>query len=66
VGRPTGFARSKEGTTYALVQDGTNKTAAEIYEMDRYDRMLTAAIRAQYYREQNKGSGGPNQNIRPQ
>jgi len=48
------------------VQDGTNKTAAEIYEMDRYDRMLTAAIRAQYYREKNKGSGGPNQNIRRQ
>jgi len=36
-----------------LVQDGTNKTAREILNMDRTNRLLTALLRARYYKEQN-------------
>jgi len=52
----TGFARSQAGLEYALIQDGTGKTAAEIHNMGRWDRYATAMIRARYYREKNKSS----------
>lgn len=50
----TAFARTDRGLEFALVQDGTNKTAAEIYEMADADRYLTAMIRARFYREKGK------------
>ena len=36
--------------------DGTGKTAAEIHNMGRWDRYLTALLRARFYRERNKGA----------
>lgn len=47
----TGFARSERGLEYALVQDATGKTVAEIYAMPDADRYVTAMIRARFYRE---------------
>jgi len=38
------------------VQDATNKTAREIIQMNADDRMLTALIRARYYKEKKKGA----------
>jgi len=38
------------------VQDATNKTAREIIQMDTDDRMLTALLRARYYKERQKGA----------
>jgi len=35
------------------VQDGTNKTAREILNMDRTNRLLTALLRARYYKEKS-------------
>ncbi|QAS68870.1 hypothetical protein HFTV1-gp37 [Haloferax tailed virus 1] len=46
-----GFAKSPRGLEYALVNDATNKTAAEIHEMNESDRALTALLRARFYRE---------------
>jgi hypothetical protein len=57
----TGFARSERGLEYALVQDATGKTVAEIYGMADADRYVTAMVRARFYRER---SGDDNQ--RPQ
>jgi len=54
---PTGFAKSPEGLEYALVMDGTGKTAAEVHEMDRWDQRLTALLRARFYRERTDDSG---------
>ena len=51
-----GFAKSRRGLEYALVQDGTNKTAAEIAEMSPSDRMLTALVRARWYQEKKRQS----------
>jgi len=50
----TGFARSKRGLQFALVQDGTGKTAKEIAEMGPWDRALTAMIRGRFYREKKR------------
>ena len=51
---PTGFARSKRGLQFALVQDGTGKTAKEIAEMGPWDRALTALLRGRFYREKKR------------
>jgi len=49
-----GFALHRdEALELALVQDGTGKTAREILNMDRTNRLLTALLRARYYKEQN-------------
>jgi hypothetical protein len=50
-GRRTGFAKSDRGLEYALVQDATGKSIAEIYDMGEADRYATAMIRARFYRE---------------
>jgi len=51
----TAFAlRSQRGLEYALVMDGTGKTAKEIIEMSPTDRRLTAMLRARFYNEQNE------------
>lgn len=42
---------------YALVQDATGKTAAEIHQMGKWDRHLTALLRGRFYEERN-GNGG--------
>jgi len=42
---------------YALVQDATGKTAAEIHEMPEADRYTTALLRARLYQERNDTSG---------
>jgi hypothetical protein len=52
----TGFVRSQTGLEYALVQDATGKTAAEIHEMGPWDRAVTAMLRMRFYRERNKQS----------
>lgn len=39
---------------FALVQDATGKDAKAIAEMGRWNRMLTALVRARWYREKNK------------
>jgi len=58
-GRLTGFAKSSDRLfQYALVQDATGKTAAEIHRMDRWDRYMTALIRRRMYKEKYKDSGG--------
>lgn len=36
------------------MQDGTGKDAKEIIEMGRWNRRLTALLRARFYRERNK------------
>ena len=54
--RPTGFARSERGLEYALVMDATGKTAAEIHKMGRWDRYMTALLRARFYREKGKSA----------
>jgi len=36
--------------------DATGKTAAEIHDMGRWDRYMTAMLRARFYRERNKGA----------
>lgn len=46
----TGFVRSQTGLEYALVQDATGKTAAEAHRMSRYDRMVTAMLRARFWK----------------
>jgi hypothetical protein len=53
-----GFARSSRGIEYALVQDapGGPTTASEIHNMGRWDRYLTAMLRARWYREKNKSA----------
>lgn len=53
-----GFAQSPEGLEYALVQDATGATAGEIHEMSRWNRYLTAMLRARYYQEKTDTSGG--------
>ena len=60
----TAFARTAKALEWALVQDGTGKTATEIYEMSDADRYLTAMLRARFYRERGKAAkrnqnGGP-------
>ena len=50
------FARTAKALEWALVQDGTGKTATEIYEMGDADRYLTAMLRARFYKERNKGA----------
>ncbi|AFH21821.1 hypothetical protein OSG_eHP10_00055 [environmental Halophage eHP-10] len=53
----TDFARSSdEFLQYALVQDGTDKTFREIHNMDRWDRYLTALVRARWYQEKKRAS----------
>lgn len=55
--RPKGFAlHSQRGGEFALVQDATGKTAREILRMNADDRMLTALLRARYYKEKQKGA----------
>jgi len=36
--------------------DATGKTAAEIHDMGRWDRYMTAMLRARFYREKYKGA----------
>ena len=56
-GTRTGFAKSSdEFLQYALVQDGTDKTFREIHKMDRWDRYLTALVRARWYQEKKRAS----------
>ena len=50
----TAFARTAKALEWALVQDGTGKTATEIYEMGDADRYLTAMLRARFYREKGR------------
>jgi len=51
----TGFAlQSKRGLEWALIQDGTGKTALEILEMNAWDRQLTALIRSRFYQEKKR------------
>lgn len=38
--------------------DATGKTAAEIHQMGKWDRHLTALLRARMYKEKNDDSGG--------
>jgi len=54
----TGFVKTPKALEYALVQDapGGPTTAAEIHRMDRWDRYLTAMLRARFYQEKNKGA----------
>lgn len=49
-----GFAKSQKGLEYALVQDATGKSVAEIREMGDADRYATAMIRGRFYRERFK------------
>lgn len=53
-----GFARSRRGLEYALVQDapGGPTKASEIHKMNRADRMLTALLRNRFYRERSKNA----------
>jgi len=53
---PKGFAASRAGLEYALVQDATGNSAKEIVEMGRWNRMLTALLRGRFYREKKKQS----------
>jgi len=54
--RLRGFAlHSDKGFEYALVQDGTGKTAKEITQMDDLNRSMTALVRARFYKERNDG-----------
>lgn len=63
-----GFARSRRGLEYALVQDapGGPTTASEIHQMNDSDRYLTAKLRARFYKERNSDSGSGNGNTRRQ
>jgi hypothetical protein len=47
---------------YALVQDATGQTAAEIHDMERWNRAVTALLRGRFYKERN---GGGTQNPKP-
>ena len=39
--------------------DATGKTAAEIHNMGRWDRYMTALLRARFYREKGKSAKKP-------
>lgn len=43
-------AHSERGLQYALVQDGTGLDGAEIHEMNPSNRMLTAYLRARFWK----------------
>ena len=50
-GRLTAFVKSQEGTLYALAQDATGKSMAEMEEMDWLNLYATAKLREEYYNE---------------
>lgn len=55
-----GFAKSSLGLEYALVQDATGKTAAEIHEMSRSNRLVTAMLRRRFLSEKAPDTSGGN------
>lgn len=56
-----GFAKSERGLEFALVVQATHKTAAEVYQMSKWDRHLTALLQARYLKEVYGDDGGQQQ-----
>ena len=56
--RPKDFARTNQGIQYALVMQATGKSAAEVHNMNEWDRHLTALLQARFYKERSGDGGG--------